>query len=382
MSSVMQQHLKALPGEIQSWATCQITPIWPVEHAHALHAYFNICPESPDGQWVLLFVSEAPDAHIGDICILERLTGRTVTLAKQITVEDAHRQAMQQWSCDGHYVVFMQPVDSQWQIVRVDCNTLEKTVLFTGAQLFCGLGHHQEVPLYGMPWAPGDHVDLLMLDVVSGKTRTVVSCDQVCRDFASDIAKLFAGRQPDSIAYPVISPDGTRVFFKLSCVHDGNYQSANASLREGLFVYDLTDGSPIGVYPSWGHPAWMPDSRYILRMNTIIDTHTMQTHQIDWYPGQSNSHANPSPDGTMLVMDVARDEFTEHEFHWAIVVGDYRADWCRIHTDPARRHGTTSWRPVHPHPVFNQNGTRIYFNANMGDWTTLCVAQQQCAKTV
>jgi Tol biopolymer transport system component len=202
-----------------------------------------------------------------------------------------------------------------------------------------------------------------------------VTLQQVCDDFRSEIALLFAGQQPDSIAYPVISPDGSRVFFKLSQMGDGQYRSANASNREGLFVYQLHDAKPIGFYPSWGHPAWMPDSRHILRMNVIIDTDTMQTRTIPWYPARSNSHASPSPDGKLLVMDVARDAFTAKEFHWAIVVGDDQENWQRIHTDPSPRHGTSSWRPVHPHPVFSNDGKRIYFNANFGDWTQLCVAE-------
>jgi hypothetical protein len=38
------------------------------------------------------------------------------------------------------------------------------------------------------------------------------------------------------------------------------------------------------------------------------------------------------------------------------------------------RHGTTSWRPAHPHPVFSSDDRRIYFNANPDARTALCVA--------
>lgn len=349
-------------------------PVWPDQQVHSLHAYFNCCPESPDGRWIVLFVSDQPEAHVGDIALVERATGRTVILDHDVHVEDAHRQAMEQWCADGRYVVYMKRHHNQWQVVRADVKTLEKTVLFNGAQLFCGQSLLDEVPLYGMPWAPGEHRDLLMLNVRTGSHRTVLTLRQVLSDHAAAIDEMFHGHTPDSIAYPVLSPDGGRVFFKLSLVGDGQYRSGKASIREGLFVYDLHDGMPIGLYPSWGHPAWMPDSRHILRMNVIIDTDTMQVREIPWYPSRSNSHASPSPDGSLLVMDVARDHFTQEEYHWAIVVGDMHDTWQHIHTDPVQRHGTTSWRPAHPHPVFSADGKRIYFNVNAGTWTGLHMA--------
>tara|TARA_Y100001933_G_scaffold265286_1_gene340200 strand:- start:76911 stop:78035 length:1125 start_codon:yes stop_codon:yes gene_type:complete len=370
----MQNQLGPESCDSQSWQGCQIKPVWPEQQVHALHAYFNCCPESPDGRWIVLFVSEQADAQVGDICLVERATDRTLILDQGVQVEDAHRQAMQQWSANGQYVIYMKPCQNQWQVIRADVKTRELTVLFTGAQLFCGQPLQDHVPLYGMPWAPGEHRDLVLLNVRTGEYRTAVTLKQVLADHALVIERMFDGRVPDSIAYPVLSPDGSRVFFKLSCVGDKQYRSNKASLREGLFVYDLHKALPLGLYPSWGHPAWMPDSKHVLRMNVIIDTDTMQTREIPWYPSQSNSHASSSPDGTMLVMDVARDAFTAKEFHWAIVVGDDQTNWHRIHTDPAPRHGTTSWRPAHPHPVFSADGKRIYFNANMGDWTSLQVA--------
>lgn len=375
MTSTCYDNLVGDSQRLERWYNCRIEPVWPARQVHSLHAYFNCCPESPDGQWVVLFVSDQPDAHVGDICIVHRDTGRCVKVDQEVHVEDAHRQAMQQWCANGHYLVYMKHHHNRWQVVRVDVKTLEKTVVFEGAQLFCGVPTKNDVPLYAMPWQPGEYRDLMLLDVCTGKVRTAVTLKQVLTDHASAVKKLFGQQVPDSIAYPVISPDGSRVFFKLSCVGDGQYRSSQASLREGLFVYDLRTISPLGLYPSWGHPAWMPDSKHILRMHVVIDTDTMQVRSIPWYPQQSNSHASPSPNGQQLVMDVARDDFTAKEYHWAVVVGDMTSQWQRVHTDIAPRHGTTSWRPAHPHPVFNADGSRLYFNANMGQWATLNVAQ-------
>ena len=60
---------------------------------HSIHAYFNTCPESPDGKHVLYFTSSTPDGEKGDIRILGRAAGKETILAKDITCEDAHRAA-------------------------------------------------------------------------------------------------------------------------------------------------------------------------------------------------------------------------------------------------------------------------------------------------
>ncbi|MAX26205.1 MAG: hypothetical protein CMJ19_17050 [Phycisphaeraceae bacterium] len=375
MNLTMQHPEPAMRTDLKPWATCSIKPVWDDAQVHALHAYFNCCPESPDGQWVALFVSGQAQAHVGELWLINRHDQQTMLVDQQVHVEDAHRQAMQQWVCNGESLVYMSEQNGTWQVKRFEIKTRKLTVIHEDAQLFVGSPLMDVVPLYGKPWQPDGHQDLMLLDIRSGIAKTVLTLDQVLADFSSQIKAIFTDVTPDCIAYPVLSPDGSRVMFKLSAVGDGQYRSPHASRREGLFVYELQNTRPLGFYPSWGHPAWMPDSKHILRMKVIIDTDSMQVREIPWYPAQSNSHASPSPEGQLLVMDVARDAFTQHEFHWAIVVGDDAQAWQHLHTDPSPRHGTTSWRPVHPHPVFSTDGQQIYFNVNFGEWTRVCVAE-------
>ncbi|MBN2713481.1 MAG: hypothetical protein JXR97_13760 [Planctomycetes bacterium] len=360
---------------LERWSRCSIRPVWPKADEHALHAYFNISPEHPDGRRVILFVSPRSDAQVGRICWIDRETGETAVLDDNIEVEDAHRQSNQQWVCNGDYAVYMTYENNDWLVCRVNPDTLEKDVLCTGRQVFWGSTPLDEVPLYRPHWNPGPCGDLEMLNVRTGAIRTAVTVDSVIEDHKERVAEIFGEERPESIAFPVLSPDGSRVFFKLSKVKNGGFRSNKASLREGLFVYDTKTGKSVGFYDSWGHPSWMPDSKTIFRKSFLIDTDTMQTNTIPWYPEEANSHGTPSPDGKLLTMDIARDEFTARDLHWAIVVGDFQNSWCTIHTDPVQRHGTTSWRQAHPHPVFNNRGKRIYFNANLGDWVTLHVAE-------
>ena len=172
------------------------------EGFHTIHSYFNTSPESPDGRWVLLYSSSAPDGHHGEIRIVERATGEATTLARNVTVEDAHRAACQQWICGGRSVVFHDLRDGQWVVVSADVPSGRQRVLAIGRQLSWGQPHGQVVPLYGPHWDPGEHRDLELLDVTTGEIRTVVTADAVRAEYADWVARQF-GDQPISVFFPM-----------------------------------------------------------------------------------------------------------------------------------------------------------------------------------
>src|SRR5262245_14974713 len=96
-----------------------ITPVCK-EDCHSIHSYFVSYPESPDGRWVLFYASKVPTGYEGEIRIVERSTGKMKVLAGDVTVEDAHRAACQQWVCGGKFVVFHNLLKSgQWVVVSV-----------------------------------------------------------------------------------------------------------------------------------------------------------------------------------------------------------------------------------------------------------------------
>src|SRR5476651_1986071 len=66
-----------------------ISPVSPKEGRHTMHSYFNTCPESPDGRYVLFYSSTAKDGHHGEVCIRDRKTGEEKVLATNINAEDA-----------------------------------------------------------------------------------------------------------------------------------------------------------------------------------------------------------------------------------------------------------------------------------------------------
>ena len=364
----------------------KIRPLIPDVAAHLIHSYYVTTPESPDGRRVLFYQSTTPEGEEGEIRVLERETGKVRTLVSRITAEDAHRAACQQWIRGGKSVVFHDFRDGEWCVAIVDVETLLERVLVKGRQLGWGPPNGKIVPLYGPHARPDGHRDLELLDVESGEIRTVLAADLVARTYADWITKKF-GARPISIFFPVMSPDGARVFFKLAAARESSidpkstelFRRATASDRAGLLVFDLKAEKLTFQEPhGWGHPAWVPDSRRILEVgHLLIDADDGGEHRIPGMPAlKGGPHPSASPDGKLFVTD-----FTpplgepKPKGFWSLLLGDLSGDRSLILHTFDLTGGAKSWRPSHPHPVFSPDGRRIYFNATVNGWTQLSVAE-------
>jgi len=347
---------------------------------HALHTYYLTNPESPDGRRVLFFASTTPDAHRGDLVVRDRASGKETVIARGINTEDAHRGACQQWISNGRRVAYHDVKDGRWSVHVVDMETLQDRKLADDRQLCFGRAIDDLLPIYGCHWNPGPYRDLELLNAATGEVRTVVTIADVERHNGPWLAKEFGGRTT-SIFFPVISPDGQRVFFKMSAPGpDGeknNFMSKNASHRQGTVVYDLTTRTPVFMREKWGHPGWHPDSRRIIEMgNVFFDTsENGRMEKMPDLPNMRGNHPSVSPDGRLFVMDGLLDEIGGPKGHWGVTVCDVRGQHFQVlhRFDNAR--GANSWRRNHPHPIFSADSRRIYFNVSDGEWTQLYVAE-------
>jgi Tol biopolymer transport system component len=351
----------------------RVRRVSPEAQRHTIHSYFNTCPESPDGKHVLFFASSTPEAHLGDVCVRDRATGEEKVLARKVHVEDAHRAACQQWVSGGRRVVYQgQRGDGQWYVASVNVDSAQNEAIVFGRLAGWGQPHANLVPLYGPHWDPGPHRNLELLDVNTGQIRTVVNIENVKVDW---LAKVI-GDKPASIFFPVLSPDLSRVFFKMATPAGGDARSKSASTRLGLVCYSLAEQRFLYDNPRWGHPSWHPDSRTIVEMNyQLFDSDNGTSRQIASLPSPRGDHPSASPDGRLIVTDTTLDVFGGDKGQWAIIVADARGgDYVVLHKFDNSR-GASSWRRSHPHPVFSLDGSRIYFNTSSGDWTQLHVTE-------
>ncbi len=365
---------------LAAWrANVSVHPMTEVPGRHTLHTYYLTRPESPDGSRVLFYVSKTASGEHGDLVVLERATGKETVIARDIDTEDAHRGACQQWISGGKRVAYHDVKDGRWSVHVVDLDTLRDRKLVEDRQLCFGRAVDDILPIYGCHWNPGEHRDLEFLDAATGQIRTVVSIADVEKHYGPWLAKQFGGR-PTSIFFPNISPDGQRVFFKMSAPGPqgaaNNYASKEASERQGTVVYDLTNGKPVFMREQWGHPAWHPDSRRLLEASgQIFDTAAGgKLTRIPNIPKLPGDHPSVSPDGTLFVKDGPMTEMGGKPGEWCVMVGDIRGDHYTILHRFNNTGGAKSWRVNHPHPIFSPDGKRIYFNVNEGQWTRLFVA--------
>lgn len=353
----------------------KIRPVAPDENRHSIHSYFNACPESPDGKYVLYYTSVTAEGESGDIRLLERATGKETIIAADITTEDAHRAACQQWADGGKSIVYHDCRDGRWRVMAVDVATLKRKVLAEDRQVGFGSSGHPWIPVYGCHWNPGPHRDLELIHVETGETRKPVTVRQVIEQYGDWIQEKF-GTKEISIFFPVLSPDGRKVFFKLARPSGGNdFRSKQASFREGNVVYDLSESRFIRLIERWGHPSWSPDSNSIFEIGKdLIDLKTGRSQR--FAPSSPANHPSLSPDGKVFVSDadVSKRDFGKPG-DWAIVVGDTQTDRFAIIDQFNNTGGANSWRRSHPHPAFSADGRRIYYNVSEGDWTRLFVAQ-------
>ncbi len=357
-----------------------VRPVSSATDRHTLHSYYLANPESPDGTKVLFFASTTPDGHRGDLVVRERASGKETVIARNIDTEDAHRAACQQWISNGQRVAYHDVKDGRWSVHVIDLATGRDRILAEDRQLCFGRAIDDQLPIYGCHWNPGPHRDLQLLNAATGEIRTVLTIAAVEKRYGAWLAKEFGGR-PTSIFFPHISPDGQRVFFKMSAPGpDGaanNFRSKNASHRQGTVVVDLTRGEPVFMREQWGHPGWFPDSRRMIEAsNTIISTESGQPAvKIPDLPHLPGDHPAVSPDGKLFVKDGPLALMGGAPGEWGVVVCDVRGRSFQILHRFDNSRGAKSWRKNHPHPIFSADGKRIYFNVNERDWTQLMVAE-------
>jgi hypothetical protein len=358
-----------------------VEPVAPGMQRHSIHSYFNTSPESPDGRWVLFYTSTTREGHLGEVRIRERSGGKEIVLARNVTTEDAHRAACQQWVSGGKTVVFHDLRQGHWMVIAVDIATRKQRILARGRMVSWGQPARNLVPVYGPHWDPGAHRDLELVNVDTGGIRTVVTAAAVRERYPNEVAARF-GDKPISIFFPILSPDLKRVVFKLATPSGGDFRSKAASDRETLIGYDMEHSRFLFFRAKWGHPAWHPDSRMMINVpNVLLDSDTGAERAIPDLPRFPGSHPSISPDGRLFATDTTLEAFGGKKGEWGVVVGRLGGHDYRILHRFDNSHGAASWRVSHPHPVFSPDGKRVYFNVSAGQWTELYVASVEDART-
>jgi Tol biopolymer transport system component len=366
--------LASAADPLQPWKNAAVRPVLKDADRHSIHTYYVTSPESPDGSRVLLYTSADPAGHKGDVITVDRTSGAVTVLAKGVVTEDAHRVACQQWVSGGKRVVFHDLRGDEWVVAAVDVATGAERVVVKGRQVGIGSAAGDVVPVVGLHWQADDFADVELLNAATGERETIVTAADVRKAYPELVNELF-GDSPVGIYYPILSPDGGRVVFKLAFGKGGDFRSKAASTREGLVCYDVTAKKFLWMQKRWGHPAWSPDSKSVLNVGpTVTDAATGKSTRYTGFPRFPGSHPSFAPDGKLFTTDAIVEPSTSGL--WSVVIGDLAAGTSETIHRFDNAQGATSWRRSHPHPAFSPDGRRLYFNASDGKWTRLLVAER------
>ena len=425
LAGALTAHAETSDDPLAAWRSgVKIGAVAPKDGRHTMHSYFNTCPESPDGKFVLFYSSTAKDGHHGEVVIRDRQSGEEKVLATNINAEDAHRVACQQWVSGGKRVVFHGERDGEWNTWCVDLDTMKERILARGQLAGWGQPNADIIPLYSPHWNPGEHRDLDLINVATGEKTTPVTVDALKQAYPEWFAKSF-GEQKPSIFFPILSPDLRRVFFKMALKTGEDPRSKSASAREGLICYGLAEKKFLYMNPKWGHPSWQPDARHITEMHyTVFDSNDGSVAQNVGMPTKaeraegktltkgkgaieinaatngkdavaskapvestpaggakfhdvSGDHPSVSPDGKLVVTDTIMTSFGGARNEWGVVLADTKGTGQMVLHHFDNSHGAKSWRVSHPHPVFSADGKRIYFNVSDSEFTRLFVAERE-----
>lgn len=361
---------------LSRWRAARIAEVPAPAGRHSIHAYFNTCPESPDGGRVLYYASSDRDGGSGELLVVERATGAYRAVARIAMAEDAHRAACQQWCDGGARLAWHDCRAGRWTVLAASADGGGERVLAEDRQLGFGSPREHRLPLYGCHWHPGRHRDLDHADARTGTVACVVPIAEVVAAHHDWIMREFATAQV-SVFFPVVSPDGSKVFFKVARGRGGeDFRGMDASHRQGKVVWDLATGCGIRRFDEWGHPSWAPASDGICEKGNVLTDLVSGAARV-LAPGSPSNHPGISPDGRLFVTDA---HLGHHGVgvrgEWGIVVGSTGADGAWAIIDRFMMDGgAESWRRPHPHPVWSADGRRIYYNRNRGAWTRLQVAE-------
>lgn len=363
-------------ADLEPWKSARKSSVAPDQNRHSIHAYFNTCPESPDGKHVLYFTSDSPHGETGDLRIVERTSRKETILARQVTTEDAHRAACQQWAGGGRFVVYHNLIEGHWSVRAIDISTGMERVLATDRQVGFGSAMGKWVPVYGCHWNPGPHRNLELIDVFTGEIVTAVTAAETVEEYG-DWIEMKLGSRDLTLFFPIMSPDESKVFFKPCVPGGGNtFRGMNVSHRDGKVIYDLANRKFVRLVETWGHPSWSPDSTGIFEKSNVLMDLSTGRNRSRYAPSCFSDHPTLSPNGTVFVTDA---DVTKRPFgqpgHWAIGIGSTQRDEFVVIDQFDNSQGARSWRHNHPHPAFNADGKRVYYNVNDGPWTRLMVAE-------
>lgn len=341
--------------------------------APSLHTYFDVVPESPDGERVVYFQFDGKPLTDGRVMICPRDGGSAVEITRCLGIP--HSGAKQGW-LDNDHVYFTS--DSEIYIATAAGKVLQR---FPGAiNTFCPTT--QRGICSSKNWLganrPPKESAVYRIDIRDESLHELIDLDQAWEVVAARMDLTGVSREFLYFKNSKWAPGGKRWFTVFTNEKtDTNENTAPDQPRVKVLIVADDDGGNVRFVGEFGHhPKWSPDGSFIYAyaggngLITAWDPNTGESRELCRMPGEG--HPSLHPNGRWMVTDVYTDD--EVIVYWQDIESGETEE---IHRAP---HPRIAWQTQHPvrqvchaHPVWSHDGQRIYFNVAVGDFPELRV---------
>ncbi len=339
---------------------------------HAIHFYYDVCPESPDGRRVVYVAfdrpPEVPLVDVpGTVCVVEVATGMTRQVAR-LEHAERHAGARQLW-VDDDTIAFCDGAPGSLRTVLVSLTDGTQREMAGALRMLSptapvGLTtSHDYDP-------PARHLDdtVCRMELTAGRLTPLFTLEQAMR--LHPLGVSFPGSEHLAFMHTKWAPDGARFFVMASNTSPLTRLQQPGEGVHAVFVADADGGNLRYAGEEAHHPMWGVDPRsgrpiictFVNRPDrgqdlTAFDPDTGARWTL--IERMLGKHACVNHDGTRIVVDLTN---WPHKPLGAVVAYDVAHQDFQVLAQVSQP--DYSNRACHLHPTWSRDGQRAYFNTS------------------